>query len=146
MTEKLQTTSLVEVYEQRMRVSQSKHWGENGPSTLVRHSLYSESCYFFFFTVSLLRVLGLPWWLSGKESACQCRRCVLNSWVGKIPQRRKWQATPVFLPGKFHGQRGVLRLWPMGHKRVWHDLATKKQQKIKSTIKKASQDIVPTSI
>ena len=30
-------------------------------------------------------VLGLPWWLSGKESACQCRRCEFDPWVGKIP-------------------------------------------------------------
>ena len=29
-------------------------------------------------------------------------------WVGKIPWRRKWQATPVFLPGEFHGQRSLL--------------------------------------
>ena len=28
---------------------------------------------------------GLPWWLSGKESAYQCRRCGFNPWVGKIP-------------------------------------------------------------
>ena len=27
-----------------------------------------------------------------------------NPWVGKIPWRRKWQLTPIFLPGKFHGQ------------------------------------------
>ena len=33
---------------------------------------------------------GLPPWLSGKESTCQCRRCGFNSWVGKIPWRRKW--------------------------------------------------------
>ena len=33
---------------------------------------------------------GLPRWLSGKESACQCRRCEFNPWVGKIPWRRKW--------------------------------------------------------
>ena len=44
--------------------------------------------------------LGLPWWLSGKESACQCRRHVFNPWVRKMPWRRKWQHTPVFLPGK----------------------------------------------
>jgi len=30
-----------------------------------------------------------------------------DSWVGKIPWRRKWQPTPVFLPGKFHGQRNL---------------------------------------
>ena len=32
-----------------------------------------------------------PWWLSGKESACQCRRCECYPWVGKIPWRRIWQ-------------------------------------------------------
>ena len=42
-----------------------------------------------------------------KGSACQCRRLrrpKFNPWVGKIPWRRKWQLTPVFLPEKFHGQ------------------------------------------
>ena len=29
--------------------------------------------------------MGLPWWLSGKESAWQCRRRSFNPWVGKIP-------------------------------------------------------------
>ena len=48
---------------------------------------------------------GLAWWLSGKKSGCQCRGFGFNSWVGKIPWSRKWQPTPVFLPGKFHGQR-----------------------------------------
>jgi len=50
----------------------------------------------------------LPWWLGGKESACQCRRHRLDPWVGKIPCRRKWQPTPVFLPGKSHGQRRLV--------------------------------------
>ena len=49
----------------------------------------------------------LPWCLSGKESACQFRRCGFDPWVGKIPWRRKWQPTPVFLPGKSHGQRSL---------------------------------------
>ena len=43
-----------------------------------------------------------------KELACQCRRhkrCVFHPWVRKIPWRRKWQPTSVFLPGKFHRQR-----------------------------------------
>ena len=39
----------------------------------------------------------LPWWLSGKESTCQYRTCRFYSWVGKIPWRRKWPPTPVFL-------------------------------------------------
>ena len=32
-----------------------------------------------------LLIVGLPRWLSGKESACHCRRCGFNPWVGKIP-------------------------------------------------------------
>ena len=50
---------------------------------------------------------GLPWWLSGKESACQRRRHGFNPWVRKIHWRSKWQPTPVFLPGKSHGQRSL---------------------------------------
>ena len=49
-------------------------------------------------------------WLNGKESVCQCRRhrrCRFDPWVRKIPWRRKWQPTPVFLPGKSHGQRSL---------------------------------------
>ena len=46
---------------------------------------------------------------------CQCRRhkrCRFDSWVRKITQRRKWQPTPVFLPGKSHGQRGLVGYSP----------------------------------
>ena len=51
----------------------------------------------------------LPRWVSGKESARQCsrhREYRFDTWVGKIPWR-KWQFTPVFLPGEFHGQRSL---------------------------------------
>ena len=37
----------------------------------------------------------------------------LNPWVGKIPRRREWQPTPVFLPGEFHGQRSLVVYSPM---------------------------------
>ena len=47
---------------------------------------------------------GLPDGSGSKESACQCRRCGFDPWVGKIPWRRKCQPIPVFLPGEFHGQ------------------------------------------
>ena len=50
----------------------------------------------------------LPRWLSGKESLWQCRRHGFNPWVRKIPWRRKWQPTPVFLPGESHGQRSLV--------------------------------------
>jgi len=39
-----------------------------------------------------------------------------NPWVGKIPWRRKWQPTPVFLPGKFHGERSLAGYGPWDHK------------------------------
>ena len=57
---------------------------------------------------------GLPWWLSGKESACQCRRRGFNPWVGQISWRRKWQPTPGFLPGESHGQRILVGYSPWG--------------------------------
>ena len=37
----------------------------------------------------------------------QCRRPRFDPWIGKSPWRRKWQPTPVSLPGKFHGQRSL---------------------------------------
>ena len=65
---------------------------------------------------------GLPRWLTGKESTCQCRksrRCSrrrFNPWVRKIPWRRKWQLTPVFLPGRSHGQRSLVGYSPWSAK------------------------------
>ena len=81
-----------------------------------------------FLPVSLYHLNRLPWWLSGKEPTCQCRRHGFDPWVGKIPWRRKWQPTPVFLPGESHGQRSLVDHNPWGHKRVRHNLVTKQQQ------------------
>jgi len=64
---------------------------------------------------------GLPRWLSGREPTCQCRRHKrhgFDSWVGKIPWRRKWQPTPVFLPGKSDGQRSLMGYSPWGCKEL----------------------------
>ena len=47
----------------------------------------------------------------GKESTCLCRRLrrhKFDLWVWKIPWSRKWQPTPVSLPGKFHGQKSLV--------------------------------------
>ena len=59
---------------------------------------------------------GLHWWLGGKESACQRRRCRFNPWIGKIPWRRKWKPTPVFLPWECNGQRSLAGYNPRGCK------------------------------
>ena len=61
---------------------------------------------------------GLPCWLSGKEFTCQHRRRGFDPWVGKIPWRWKWQPTPVFLPGKSHGHRGLVGYSPRGLKQL----------------------------
>ena len=45
-----------------------------------------------------------------------CRRRRFNSWVGKIPWRRKWLLIPVFLPGECHGQRSLAGYSPWSHK------------------------------
>ena len=48
---------------------------------------------------------------------------------GRPPWRRKWQPTPVFLPGEFHGQRSLVGYSPWGC-RVGHNLANKQQQQL----------------
>ena len=53
---------------------------------------------------------------SGKAFACQCRRRRFDPCVRKIPERRKWQPTPVFSPGEFHGQRSPADCGPWGCK------------------------------
>ena len=64
---------------------------------------------------------GLPRWLS-KESVCQCRRSRrrgFSPWVGKIPWRRAWQPTGVFLPGDSHGPRSLVDYSPWGLRQDW---------------------------
>jgi len=46
-------------------------------------------------------------------------------WVEEIPWRRKWQPTPVFLPGKYHEQENLAGYSPWGRKRLRQVLATK---------------------
>ena len=65
--------------------------------------------------------MGLPGDTSGKEPAWEyrrCKRCGFDLWVGKIPWRRAWQPTPVFLPGKSHGQRNLAGYNPQGHREL----------------------------
>ena len=62
--------------------------------------------------------LWLPWWLNSKESTCECRGWGFNPWIGKIPCRREWQPTLVFLPGKYPGQRSLASYSPWGCKGV----------------------------
>ena len=67
---------------------------------------------------TLYSASGLPWWLRWKSVCLQCRRPGSDSWVRKIPWRRKWQSTPVFLPGESHGRRSLAGYSPWGHKEL----------------------------
>ena len=62
--------------------------------------------------------LGLARWLSGNESACQCKRHKFDLWVGKIPLEKGMGTYLVFLPGKFHEQRSLAGYSPWGHKEL----------------------------
>ena len=64
-----------------------------------------------YYCIWTFRVAPVTW-----ESTCQCCRPRFNPWVQKIPWRRKWQPTPVFLPGKSHGQRSLAGYSPWDHK------------------------------
>ena len=83
------------------------------PESLYPHMVKSvrELSVVSFISV-LIILMGLSWCLSGEESACQGRRHRFDPWVGKIPWRRKWQPTPVFLPGESHGQRSLVGYSP----------------------------------
>ena len=62
---------------------------------------------------------GLLRWHSDKEPICQCgrhKRCGFDPWIGKIPWRKKWQSTPVFLLGESHRQRNLAGYSPWGRK------------------------------
>ena len=64
-------------------------------------------------------IMGFPGGTNDKESTYQRRRperCGFSPRVRKIPWRRAWQPAPVFLPGKFRGQRSLPSYSPQGHK------------------------------
>ena len=63
------------------------------------------------FYITSISSRGLSQWLSSEESACSAEDTSSVPGIRKIPWRRAWKPIPVFLPGKFHGQRS-----PWGHK------------------------------
>ena len=74
-------------------------------------SIFSHSigcvCVFFFFFLMVSFAVNL----GGSEV-----KPGFNPWVGKIPWRRQWQPTPVFLPGESHGQRSLVGCSPWAYK------------------------------
>ena len=84
-------------------------------------SVFSFPIYLEFSCVYdyLPRICSFPGGASSKEPTCPGRSYKsfrFDSWVRKIPWRRAWQPTPVFLPGEAHGQRSLEGHSPSGHK------------------------------
>ena len=95
------------------------------PPALTTSNLLSVSTNFELSFISHVyeMIQGFPGGVSGKEPACQCRRCGrrrFDPWVGKIPWGRAWQPTPVSFPGESQGQEPG-RLQSIGSQRVGHD-------------------------
>ena len=59
-----------------------------------------------------------PYGSGGKDSTCNVGDPGFNPWVRKIPRRREWQHTQVFLPEKSPGQRSQVGYSPWGHKEL----------------------------
>ena len=88
------------IYKQDLKEHRKKFWGKKWGLGVGRKVSP-------LFAVERVKRL-IP---GGKEPAYQCRgqkRGRFGPWVGRIPQRKKWQTTPGFLPGKSHGQRSVV--------------------------------------
>ena len=88
--------------------------GEDAGMTTTLFLPHVSSALFF-----LHDTVGFAGGASGKEPSCQCRRHKrrgFHPWVRKIPQRRKWQPTLVFLPGESHGQEDKGAWWATVHR------------------------------
>ena len=86
-------------------------------------SLQQDLGALYFSPLTCFHNLGFPVGSDGKASACNAGDPRFDPWVGKISWRRKWQPTPVLLPGKFHGQRSLVHYSPWSC-RVRHNWAT----------------------
>ena len=74
------------------------HWGSHNSAIVVLSSGFSRGSV-------------------GKESTCRAGDTGFSPWVGKIPWRRAWQPSPVFLPGKSHGLTSLAGYSLQGHKK-----------------------------
>ena len=88
-------------------------------SLLAEHGLWGTG------SVAVLHSLaGLPWWHNWQRTHLPTQETQILSLGGKDPWRRKWQPTPVFLPGKPHGQRSLAGYSPWGSRRTQTQLSS----------------------
>ena len=101
-----------EVSDSRMdKKMEEKGRLELGKETQVRTKSRSRAPLW----INLAREMLFPGGSDDKESACN-GRLRFSPWVGKIPWRRKWLPTLVFLPGEFHEQKSLVGYSPRDHK------------------------------
>ena len=72
------------------------------------YSIYTYKFYYILYMCTYIHILDFPGGSDGKSVCLQCRRPRFDPWVRKMPWRRKWQPTPVLLPGKSHGRRSLV--------------------------------------
>ena len=92
-------------------------WNSHGFTSVPHPDPWNDLFYFsnVYVLIHHPEPWGFPGGASGKELICQCRRhkrLGFNPWMGKIPWRRAWQPTPVFLLGECHGQRSLVGYSP----------------------------------
>ena len=104
---RLKILSLVQWLRLRFQASNA---GGCGPIPWGSKIPYVMPCVCVCVCVCVYTHMGVPGGASGKEPTHECkrrRRHRFDPWVGKIPWRRTYQPTPVFLPGESHGQRSL---------------------------------------
>ena len=79
----------------------------------------------------MFHIVGFPGSSVGENPPANGWRCEFNPWVGKIPWRREWPPTPVFLLGESHEQRSLVGCSPRDHK----ELDTTEQLKNNSSVR-----------
>ena len=99
-----------------------RNWSEPYGTSVNLFILLSSLVHLGYMQIHVIQfplvILGFPGGSDGKDG--KWGRPRFDPWVGKIPWRRKWQPTPVFLPGELHGQRRMAGYGPWGHKsRTW---------------------------
>ena len=105
-------TNLFAKHRERQSCRQQMYGHQAGRIHRLNGEIRINAC---ILSILCIKQRGFPG--GSVERIClQCRRQGFSPWVGKIPWRRKWQPTPVFLPGESHGQRSLAGCSPRGRK------------------------------
>ena len=94
------------------------HWKHQGSVYLIKGTEQWQNKSFYFKSISL-DFPGGPAVQNSANAGDTGLISASGSW------RRKWQPTPIFLPGKFHGQGRMVGYSQWSHKRVGHNVVTK---------------------